>query len=87
MRTGLKILGIFIIVLAVLGLASWGVRTWFSRQAIPKASGTIRVAGLGQPVEVVRDQYGVAHLPIPPDELGAGRCRAGQASSIGVRAG
>jgi penicillin amidase len=62
MRKGLRFVGIIVIVLAVIGLALWGVWTWFSRQAIPKASGTIQVAGLSQPVEVVRDQYGVAHI-------------------------
>ena len=62
MRKGLKIGGITVIVLAVIGLVLWGVWSWFSRQAIPKTSGTIQIAGLSQPVEVVRDQYGVAHI-------------------------
>jgi penicillin amidase len=58
----LKVFGIVVIVLVVIGLALWGFWSWFSRQAIPKTSGTIQVAGLSQPVEVVRDQYGVAHI-------------------------
>jgi len=62
MRKGWKVIGIVVIVLAVIGLALWGAWTLFSRQAIPKTSGAIQVAGLSQPVEVVRDQYGVAHI-------------------------
>ena len=62
MSRSIKILLVAIIVLAVVGAAAWGGWRWFSRQALPRTSGTVRVAGLTQPVEIVRDQYGVPHI-------------------------
>jgi penicillin amidase len=62
MPKGLKIAGVIFVILAIIGVAMFCAWTWFTRQAIPKTSGMIRVAGLIQPVEVVRDQYSVAHI-------------------------
>ncbi|HET6443066.1 MAG TPA: penicillin acylase family protein [candidate division Zixibacteria bacterium] len=58
----LKIAGIVLGVIVVLALILFGAWTWFSRQAIPKTSGTVEVAGLIQPVEIVRDEYSVPHI-------------------------
>lgn len=49
-------------VIGVLAVLVWIGWTWFTRQAIPKTSGRISVVGLSEPVEVVRDEYGVAHI-------------------------
>lgn len=57
-----KVVGGIGIGILLAGLAVWGLWTWFSRQALPKTSGTIQVAGLQQPVEILRDEYGVAHI-------------------------
>ncbi len=58
----LKTLLIIVVVLGVLLLIGWGAFRWFTHQAIPQTSGKITVQGLSQPVEVVRDAYGVAHI-------------------------
>lgn len=50
------------IVVAALALILLGVWTWFTRQAFPQTAGTIKVSGLSQAVDVVRDEYGVAHI-------------------------
>ncbi|HSO28035.1 MAG TPA: penicillin acylase family protein, partial [Anaerolineales bacterium] len=55
-------LGIGLGLIFVLALALFGGWTWFSRQALPDTSGAVEVAGLQQPVEIVRDEYGVAHI-------------------------
>ena len=35
---------------------------WFARHRWPEVSGTIKVAGLLAPVEVIRDRWGVPHI-------------------------
>lgn len=62
MSRGLKALLIFLGVIAVLAVIIAGAWFWFTRQAHPNTDGTIRVAGLQQPVEIVRDAFGVAHI-------------------------
>jgi len=62
MSKTLKVIIIVVLVIVVLGLVLWGAWFWFSRQAFPETSGTITVPGLSQPVEIVRDEYGVAHI-------------------------
>lgn len=62
MSRGLKVLGVVVILMVVLVLALGGVWWWFSRQALPQTTGTVQVANLTQPVDIVRDEYGVAHI-------------------------
>jgi penicillin amidase len=62
MSKTIKFLGGVIVVLVVLGLALWGMWSWFTHQAIPKTSGTLNVPGLQQPVEIVRDENDVVHI-------------------------
>jgi penicillin amidase len=62
MSRGLKALLVVLGVIAVLVVVAAGAWFWFTRQAHPKTEGTLRVAGLQQPVEVIRDAYGVAHI-------------------------
>jgi len=35
---------------------------WYARTSLPKISGTVKVAGLRAPVEVVRDRHGIPHI-------------------------
>jgi penicillin amidase len=62
MSRALKVVGVIFIVIVILFVVLVGSWSWFTRRAFPQTSGTIRVAGLSQPVEVIRDQYGVAHI-------------------------
>ena len=48
MSKSLKIVATVVIVILVFGLVAWGAWRWFSRQALPKVSGTTRLAGLQQ---------------------------------------
>jgi penicillin G amidase len=51
---------LFVVIVLVIILT--GVWRWFTRQAFPRTAGTVEIAGLSQPVEIVRDEYGVAHI-------------------------
>ena len=62
MSKTVKRLGISLAVLAVIALALGGGFYWFTRQAHPDTDGRLQVSGLIQPVEIVRDEYGVAHI-------------------------
>ncbi len=62
MSRGIKAALITLGVIGALALMLFGVWSWFTRQAIPKVSGTLDVAGLNAPVDIVRDEYGVAHI-------------------------
>ncbi len=62
MSRGLKALLVLLGIVTVLAVVVAGVWYWFTRQAIPRTEGTLRVAGLSAPVEIVRDAYGVAHI-------------------------
>ena len=44
----------------VLLLGGWGY--WRVRMCLPQLDGTVRVAGLGAPVDVLRDAHGVPHV-------------------------
>lgn len=59
MRRALSILTSFVLAVGV-ALAASGV--YVVRRAFPQVSGTVRVEGLGQPVEVVRDRWGIPHI-------------------------
>lgn len=52
---GLAALGLLAVLLGIAGC-------WFVRRPWPQVDGTITVAGLSAPVEVVRDRWGVPHL-------------------------
>lgn len=62
MSRGLKALLIGIGAIGVMAVIVVGAWFWLTRQAHPKTSGTIKLTGLQQPVEIVRDEYGVAHI-------------------------
>lgn len=59
MKRALKVLALAALALA---LAAAGSGVYLVRRAFPQVSGTLRVAGLRQPVEVVRDRWGVPHV-------------------------
>jgi penicillin amidase len=48
--------------LVIIALILAGVGTWFVRRPWPQVSGTIAVSGLSDPVEVIRDRWGVPHI-------------------------
>ena len=65
-----------IVLLAVAALA-YGLWVW--RRALPRTSGEFVVSGLGKPVEIVRDRWGVPHIFAASDEDAAfalGYCHA-----------
>jgi penicillin amidase len=49
-----------LIVVAVVGVAATGF--WYMRAVEPQVSGTLRLPGFEQPVEIIRDREGVAHI-------------------------
>lgn len=51
---------LLVIAALVLVVVAWGY--WKIRQSHPQGEGTVAVAGLSAPVEVVRDRWGVPHL-------------------------
>jgi penicillin amidase len=70
MSRTLKVIGIIFVVIAILAVILLVTWSWFTRRAFPQTSGTIQVPGLSQPVEVIRDEYGVTHIYAhSPDDL------------------
>jgi len=61
-RRLLKIVKISATVLAVLIVLLALLAVWAVRRPWPKVDGEIAVAGIGAPVEIVRDRWGVPHL-------------------------
>jgi penicillin G amidase len=59
LRTALKYTGIvLLLLLTILGAGG----TWFIRRPWPQIDGTIDVAGLSAPVEVIRDRWGIPQI-------------------------
>jgi penicillin amidase len=61
MRRFLRISGYLVALLAALIAGAY----FYARQSLPKSDGEIRLAGLGGPVEVLRDRYGIPHIFAP----------------------
>lgn len=59
LRKVLKGLLVFLVVVVIIALAGG---TWFVRRTWPQVDGTMAMAGLQQPVEIIRDQWGVPHI-------------------------
>jgi penicillin amidase len=62
MRKLFKVIGVVLVVLICLALVVGGLGYWFTRQAFPKVSGNLEAEGLSETVEILRDEYGVAHI-------------------------
>jgi penicillin amidase len=62
MRKAWVVFGVVCVVLICLALVVGGGGFFFTRQAFPKVSGKAEVEGLSEAVEIVRDEYGVAHI-------------------------
>ncbi len=62
---------VFVLVIALVGtVAVGGLLAWVSARAQPQVSGILSVPGLATPVEVIRDETGIAHLYADtPDDL------------------
>lgn len=70
MRKTLAAIGVIFVVLVCLALVVGGGGFWFTRQAFPKVSGKVEARGLSAAVEIVRDEYGVAHIyATTPEDL------------------
>ena len=68
---------VILVVLLAAGVLAFGLWVW--RRALPATSGTVVASGLGQPVEIVRDRFGVPHIFAANDEDAAfalGYCHA-----------
>ena len=50
-----------VVVLVVVGLGVASI-VWFTGRALPQTSGTLQLRGLRQPVKVIRDVAGIAHI-------------------------
>lgn len=62
MRTGLRVLLIVLLILAVLALAVFGYGYVTVRRPWPQVNGTVQVPGLRAPVTVIRDNWGIPHI-------------------------
>lgn len=65
-----------LVALAALAAALWW---WLFRMALPQVSGTLTAPGLGAPVEVVRDKWGIPHIyaqSLADAAYGLGWCHA-----------
>lgn len=70
-RRLLAVLLVLVLVVAVVGAtAVGGLLAWVNGRAQPQLSGTLRAPGLAAPVEVIRDETGIAHIYADtPDDL------------------
>ena len=57
-----KVLGIIGIVLLVVVVVASTFVAWTVRRSFPQTSGTIALAGLSAPVDVLRDERGIPHV-------------------------
>jgi penicillin amidase len=69
-----RLLAVVLVVVLVIGLvgtvAVGSLLAWVSARSQPQSAGTLVVPGLGAPVEVIRDESGIAHLYADtPDDL------------------
>ncbi len=62
---------VVVLVVALVGtVAVGGLLAWVSSRSQPQVAGTLNVPGLAAPVEVIRDESGIAHLYADtPDDL------------------
>jgi penicillin amidase len=58
----MKVIARFTLYTLLAGLAAGLAAYAYLRQSLPKTTGEIVVAGLAQPVEVLRDAYGIPHI-------------------------
>jgi penicillin amidase len=57
-----RIIGVLLVIVLVAGVLAAGFGWWTVRRPWPQASGTISVPGLTAPVEVLRDERGIADI-------------------------
>src|SRR5512136_2398913 len=62
MRRVRKVLGIALIVVLVVAIVTPLAGWLFLRRSLPQTRGTDRVAGIGDPIQIVRDSYGVPYV-------------------------
>ncbi len=62
MSKKLKVIIGIVFAFVILTALVWGIWYWFTRQAFPTTSGSVQVKGVKQPVEILRDEFGVAHI-------------------------
>ncbi len=62
MSKGRKIVVGLLVALLLIVIVAFVTLRWFTTQALPKTRGTVEVAGISEAVEIVRDEFGVAHI-------------------------
>jgi penicillin amidase len=58
MKTALRVIAVLILAILLVLTAGYA---WL-RQSLPQLDGTVTLSGLGAPVDIVRDRYGVPHI-------------------------
>src|SRR6476646_8364131 len=58
----MKVIARFTLYTLLAGLAAGLAAYGYLRQSLPRTQGEIIVAGLSQPVEILRDAYGIPHI-------------------------
>jgi len=62
MSRGRKIVAGILLALVLIAIVTFATLRWFTTQALPRTRGSVEVAGLSESVEIVRDEFGVAHI-------------------------
>jgi len=62
MSRGLKIVVGILLALLLIAIVAFATLRWFTTQALPRTRGTVEVAGISETIEIVRDEFGVAHI-------------------------
>ena len=57
-----RLLRVLLIVIVVIAITAAGAGAYLIRRAFPVTSGRLAVAGLQEPVEVIRDRWGIPHV-------------------------
>lgn len=57
-----RLLLVLLVVILTVAAVAGGAGVYLARRPFPQISGAVRVSGLGDPVEVVRDRWGIPHL-------------------------
>lgn len=57
-----RLLLVLLVLVLIVAAVAGGAGVYVARSPFPQISGSVRVSGLGDPVEVVRDRWGISHV-------------------------